>query len=256
MKGNVRPRDYNKYIWTWKELFLVFGRCVGVVGILSYYFYRSPLAMVLLSFPGFLYFKFVEREKTDLYKEELLVQFRECILSVVTAMKAGYAVENAFMESRSDMRLLYGEESAIYRELELFRRGLIINISLEELIRDLAARSGTNEIEEFAEVFSIAKRNSGNITETMESSARLIGRRLETKQEILNLLGAKKTEWMIMKCVPFGMMTYLDLSNPGYFSQLYHNAMGVLVMTVCLILYLVAYLLGERMLRKITEELV
>ena len=44
-------------------------------------------------------------------REELASQFRECILSVATLLQAGYSVENAFLECRQDMALMYGEES-------------------------------------------------------------------------------------------------------------------------------------------------
>lgn len=72
------------------------------------------------------------------------------------SLKAGYAVENAFLESREDIRMLYGERSVMYCELELIRRGMILNITLEELVEDLAERSGCDEIRQFSAVLSVA----------------------------------------------------------------------------------------------------
>ena len=77
-------------------------------------------------------------------------------MSVANSLRSGYALENAFLESREDIRILYGEHSAMYRELELIRRGMILNITLEELISDLADRSGIEEIEQFSAFLNIA----------------------------------------------------------------------------------------------------
>lgn len=45
----------------------------------------------------------------------------------------------------------------MYGELELIRRGMIVNITLEELIGDLAERSGCEEIQQFSTILSVAK---------------------------------------------------------------------------------------------------
>jgi len=254
MKGNAKPRDYRKYEGKMQEYFLILLQSIAVVVLLSMYFYHSIWAAIPLIIVGAAYFRRTIRRKTDAYREKMIEQFRECMLSVATAMKAGYAVENAFMESREDMRLLYGENSAVYKELELIRRGLVINISLEELLNGLAERSASEEIEQFAEVFCIAKRNSGNMADIMESTALLIGRRVDTQAEILNILGAKQTEWRVMKVMPFAIMTYISLMTPGFFDGLYHNLQGITLMTGCLVLYLGAYVCGEKMLKKIVED--
>ena len=76
-------------------------------------------------------------------------QFREAIRGVDTALKAGYSVENAFVQSGKDMERQFGKESFIHEELEAIRRGLVINITLEEMLADLAERSGSEAIEDF-----------------------------------------------------------------------------------------------------------
>lgn len=48
---------------------------------------------------------------------------------------------------------------------------------------------------------------------------------------------------------------YIAAAYPGYFGTLYHNGMGIIVMTLCLAVYAGAYLLGEKILDQIEEEL-
>lgn len=229
--------------------------CGGITALLAYFFYRSVLALIPLSAVGILAYLQIGRERAGRVREELTSQFRECILSAATLLQAGYSVENAFLECRQDMALMYGEESVICRELTFIKRGLNINISLEELLGDLALRSNCEEIAQFAQIFALAKRNGGNMAEIIRSSAHQIGRQIELKQEVQILLGGKKMELMIMKVMPFGILLYIDLGNRGYFDSLYHNLAGAAIMTGCLGVYLGAYLLGEHIMKKITAEM-
>ncbi len=194
-------------------------------------------------------------EKGKREKEELTSQFRECILAVSALLQAGYSVENAFLECEQDMALMYGKESLICGELKLIRRGLHINIALEELLADMGERSGCEEMIQFAEVFSIAKRSGGNLADIIGSSAELIGRKIETRKEINTLLSGKKMELMVMKLMPFAILLYIELANPGYFDMLYHNLFGAMIMTGCLIAYLGAYVAGEVVIKRMWAEL-
>lgn len=255
MKANLKRRDYHEYVWKKGECFLAFLQSALVVLLLVLCFYRSFWAVIPLSAVGVIYFHMLKKQKSEKCRQELVAQFKECMLSVSTSLRAGYAVENAFLESRSDMKMLYGEQSLIYQELELIRRGLVINITLEELLTDLAERSDCDEISQFAQVFSIAKRSGGNMSEIIYSSTELIGQRIDARQEIQTMLGGRRMEQNIMKCMPFAILFYIGITYRGYFDSLYHNWQGAVIMTGCLLLYLVAFVLGNKIMQGIEKEL-
>ncbi|MCM1044769.1 MAG: type II secretion system F family protein [Candidatus Gastranaerophilales bacterium] len=255
IRTNLKRRDYHKYAWKKGELALTVLEAAGAVCFLAYFFYRSIWAVLPLSVVGVFFFKHLVEKKAMRSREELTVQFKECILSVSASLKAGYAVENAFLESRADMRLLYGEHSFIYQELELIRRGMVINITLEEQLADLAERSGSEEIGQFAQIFAIAKRSGGNLPEIIRVSVEIIGRRIDVRQEMQTVLSGRRMEQNIMKAIPFVILTYIEVTYPGYFDSLYHNLQGVAVMTGCLTLYLAAYVAGDHILAKIQTEI-
>lgn len=211
--------------------------------------------MAPLSAVGVLAFRVICRKKAKGARNELAAEFRECILSVSASLRAGYSVENAFLEAEKDMEMMYGKDALICGELEFLRRGLHINITLEELLADIAKRSGCEDIGEFAQIFALAKRNGGNMAEIIKSSANRIGKRIELRQELQAALGGKQMELTIMKLMPFGILFYIDMGTPGYFAPLYHNPVGIAVMTVCLAVYLGAYLLGENVMGRIEAEL-
>lgn len=254
MKTSLKRRDYHEYVWKRGELLWVLMQAGCVVLFLAYFFYRSIWAVFPMTLVGAAYLFFWQKQRLEKSRWELVVQFKECMLAVSTSLKAGYAVENAFLESSSDMKVLYGEHSLIYQETELIRRGLMINITLEELLADLAKRSDCEEICQFSQIFSIAKRNGGNLSEIIHFSTELIGQRIEVRQEIHTVLSGRRMEQNIMKVMPFGILFYISMTYPGYFDGLYHNWQGVMIMTGCLALYLGAFVLGDKILQDIEKS--
>ncbi|MCM1325794.1 MAG: hypothetical protein NC094_05510 [Bacteroidales bacterium] len=252
---SLQRRDYERYLWKRGELAVTVIESAAIVCFLSYFFYRTVWAALPLSIVGILFFRNITNQKRDKCKDNLNMQFKECILSVAASLKAGYAVENAFLESKNDMCLLYGEDSLIVCELEIMRRGIVLNATLEEQLADLADRSKSNEIRQFAQVFSIAKRNGGSMPEIIKSSAELIGQRIDAMQEMKILLSGRQMEQNIMKIMPFAILAYIGITYPGYFDNLYHNLTGMAVMTGCLAIYLTAYALGEFIFKGIKEEM-
>ena len=255
MKTSLTRRDYHSYVWKRGELLLTLAQVIFLIFFLSFFFYRSLLAAIPLTGIGGVYFQILKNRKKERCKRELVVQFKECMLSVSASLRAGYAVENAFVESKSDMRMLYGEHSLIYQELELIRRGMVINITLEELLADLAERSGCEEISQFSQIFSIAKRSGGNLSDIIYSTTELIGQKVDVRQEIQTVLSGRRMEQTIMKGMPFGILLYIGTTCPGYFDGLYHNWQGAAIMTGCLALYLAAVVLGDKILQGIEQQL-
>ncbi len=244
------PKDYNKYIWSTREFVIEISKAIGIVVLLSWFFYRSIWAVLPISFLGVLYWKKSINENVQANRKKLIVQFQECILSVTASLDVGYSIENAFLESYSDMQMLFGKNSFICQELQLIKRGLIINITLEELLTSFGQRSNVLEIEEFAEVFAIAKRNGGSIPEIIKTSAEIISQKNKAEESISTLIASRRLEQNIMNFMPFGICIYVGVGNPGYFDGLYHNFFGVCLMSGCLMAYTIAYYLSNRILER------
>ncbi|MCR5675553.1 MAG: type II secretion system F family protein [Lachnospiraceae bacterium] len=221
---------------------------IGVIALFAWFFYRSLWAALFLS-PLFFPFFIREKKEADAKRSrELGIQFRDAILSVATSQKAGYSAENAFREAVNDMSLLYGKGSPIVKEFSRIVKGLANNVTLEKLLFDLGERSNHPDIREFAQVFAVAKRSGGNMTQMIADTADVIGERLAVENEIAVLLAAKKMEARIMDIVPFFIIFYVGLTSPGFFDVLYHDLTGVAIMSACLAVYLAAYLLSEKIM--------
>ena len=105
------------------------------------------------------------------------------------------------------------------------------------------------EIESFAELLSTAKRSGGNLVHMMDKAIGILTEKMEVEQEIQTMLSGKKLEQRIMCGMPIFMLLYLRITNPLYLAGLYHNWVGVLVMTACLVATCIAACWGARLIR-------
>ena len=167
-------------------------------------------------------------------------QFREMILSMATNLKVGYSPENAFLEAYVDLRNLYGTNSKIFYELEVIKKGLSVNRSFGSLLRDFEKECKVEEITEFVDIFCLAEKTGGNLVEIIDSTALLISQKIAIDEEIEVIISAGKMERKIMMIIPFLIILYIDLTNKGFFLPLYHNFIGVIIMSICLLVYLAA----------------
>ena len=113
-------------------------------------------------------------------------------------------------------------------------------------MRNLGDRSGIEDVENFAAVFYTAKRTGGDMNRIIQTSARMLGDKIDVRKEIETTLAAKKAEQMIMSLMPAGIILYLKLTSPGFLSVLYGNFFGMCAMTLCLGIYVLSYWLGRR----------
>ena len=50
-----------------------------------------------------------------------------------------------------------------------------------------------------------------------------------------------------MTMIPLAMIVYLKLCFPEFLDVLYGNVVGIVIMSICLAIYLIAYEIGKRM---------
>ena len=198
-----------------------------LIAMAAHLFYDSIIAAAFLIPLIIPYYRRRCREKAQKDRRELSGQFREALAAIITALKAGYSSENAFAECRREMSFQFGEKAMITMEMERIVRGMENRIPLEKLLVEFASRWEIEEISEFAEVFAIARRSGGNLPE---------------------ILNRRRFEQKIMDSVPFFIIFYLGISTEGFFDVLYHNAAGIVFMTGCLIAYLTAILLSDKIM--------
>ncbi len=182
-------------------------------------------------------------------KREFLLQFQDMIQSMAAALGAGYSVENAIREAQKEMNVLYGKEAKISKELVLMVRQMRVQIPMEQILEEFAQRVNLEDVKNFAAVFRTAKRSGGNMLEIIQNTVRQIGDKIDVKREIDTILAAKNYEFKVMAIIPYLMIGYMLLTFPEFMSCLYGNVIGIGVMSVCFVLYEVAYTFGKKLIK-------
>ena len=182
-------------------------------------------------------------------EHELRQQFRDSIQAMASALKAGYSVENAIREAGRDISPVYSEETRIRKEFERMERQMDMNLSAEEVLQGFAERTGQEDIENFVNVFAAAKRSGGDSIAIIRDAVKIISGKIDTEKEIQTMLASKKMEFDIMRAVPFVIILYMKLTFGEFLSVLYGNMAGAAIMSICICVYMGAYVYGRKIIR-------
>lgn len=241
---------YDCYALSLKECLLYAAEGIGVMAVFVYVFYRSILLFWLLLLPAACYPLHKRKALAREREKRLVSEFRDAILAIAAALRAGYAVENAMEEALKELKILHaGKESLMVRELEGMLYKIRMNQAAEMVFLDFGKRSGVDVIQEFAEIFAAAKKSGGELIRMVDRTAVWIGEKIQVKEEISVITAARRYEQKLMNGMPLFLVLYLDVSSPDYFAILYQTLFGRMVMTVCLGIYLFAIWMAERILK-------
>lgn len=184
-------------------------------------------------------------------KERMLLgqQFADVLNSISFAVEVGYSIENAVREAYKDIRIMYGDNALIVKELKEIIGRMEVNITIEQAFEEFAHKSGNDDICYFANVLALTKRSGGNLGMILKNTAYRIHKKLEVKAEIDTIVSGKKMEQTVMSVIPYGMIAYLRLTSPEFVVGLYGNIIGIVIMTACLFACIFSGILSKRFLK-------
>lgn len=211
--------------------------------------YRSGWGVVF--FPFVWLFQFWEQKQIQKGRDEMMLQeeFLHGIGILNGALQAGLSMENSWKEVERETRLLYGETSKFYNEIKEMNQRVAHNAPIEKLFLEFAYRSKQEDIIQFAELFEFGKRSGSNWKKIIEATVNQMTERQEARKQIEVMVAEKKMEQQIMTIMPLGLLVFLQVSAWDYMDVLYHNWLGVIIMTIFLIGYVVAIIFAQRILK-------
>ena len=156
-------------------------------------------------------------------------------------------MENAWKNAAAEYRQNESVSKEMLLELKRMQKKLEMNEGLERVLCEFSERIDLEEAKSFSDIFHFVNYSGGNMNRIIHSTISRIEDKIEVEREILSVTAARRLEARIMNLIPFGILAYLRLASPGYLDPLYHNLAGIVLMTVCLLVYIGAYALAERM---------
>lgn len=241
---SLRKQDIRKYEYAIGVL-----KATAATAVMSYVFYDSLIPAPLLLPVWMIYMRDWHDDISRKKEQELRQQFRDSIQVMASALKAGYSVENAIREAGKDISPVYSEETRIRKEFERMERQMDMNMSAEEVLKGFAERTGQEDIENFVNVFVAAKKSGGDSIAVIRDAVKIISGKIDTEKEIQTMIASKKMEFDIMCAVPFAIILYMKLTFGEFLNVLYGNMAGAAIMSLCIFVYMGAYVYGRKIIR-------
>ncbi len=219
---------------------------IGILMVIGFLFYNNVFA-------GFVFFPYIlihvkirKKQIGEKRKSEISKSFKDAMQSVVALLSAGYSIENAFREALGEIHLMYGEKSYIYQGFATIVRKLDFNTNIEDAFADFAKDCDIEDITAFSEILIYTKKSGGNLIETIGSCTSTICEKIDVKREIDTMISAKRLESNIMNLVPLGIILYMRFTQGDLISKMYSNALGIAVMTACVVVYFTATFIAHK----------
>lgn len=239
--------DYAVYHMNTKEMIL--GGLIGGVGgaaVIFIFFGLWILALISVPFcmigGVWLYRKIL----LDKRRSRLTIQFRDMLESLSSSLGSGRNVKDAFTGAYADMEAQFGETAEIVKELAIIRSGMANNINIEVLLQDFAKRSHNENVQNFADVFSVANRRGGNIRQIIFETKNVISEKIMIEQDIQTVISGKKNELNIMMVLPLIVVNQMKSMQQDTASGI---AFGFLVKLVAFAMFVAAYIIGRKMMK-------
>lgn len=219
---------------------------IVIVCVAAYIFYENILMAFILSPYVYLHYKQRKKERAKKDNKEFCRKFRDGIMSVSFALNVGYSIENAFIQAVEELELIYGRDSDITIKFRYIVVRLGQNENIEDIFMDFAEESKVEDIIYFAQIFRYAKRSGGDLISIIRNTTQIIQQKEEVLSEIDTIISGKRMEQRVMSIIPAAIVVYLKLTAAEFIQPLYGNVYGAVIMTVCLIVYVIADMWAKR----------
>jgi len=241
--------DYNVYVMTPKEKSMyLLGAAAALFGV-GFVFYQNVLLALLITPLALLYPRLKTKAIIKQRKEKISLHFNDMLYAVASSLGAGKSVEMAFKESLKDLALLHGESgSDLMEELRYLIRKIEMNVTVEEALFDLAKRTHVEEIQSFADVFHTCKRTGGDVVEVIRNTSKVIGEKIEFKNELNTMLSQRQFEQKMLSVIPIVLILLLSWFSGDYMEPVFTTVLGRIVMTVAIVLMLAANVISGKII--------
>ena len=218
--------------------------------IAAYIFYHNIPLAILSGAALPLVVKRYAQYKAAKQKEMLVTQFKDLLYALSASFAAGRHMGEGLAEAQDNLRLLYDEDSPMVRELaHMLYQMKESRAGEEEILRDFAMRSGSEDIQNFIDVYFICRATGADVQRVILKASELLMDKISVEKEIKTLTAQKRFEGKIISLMPVVIILFLNLVSPDYMEGLYATLTGRVVMTVAL--FVIGY--SYHLINKLTK---
>ena len=264
-KTNIQTLNYKVYYMSAKEKLLYSILAFAAGGFAGYVFFGGlfkdefgdPTFMTKVSDIAFiviagliaakLFLPIRTKQLLENRQRDLRVQFRDMLEALTTSLNAGRNVTDSFAAAYEDLGNQYESDAYILNELDVINSGLRNGITIEEMLVDFGARSGVDDIADFANVFEICFQKGGNIKDTVRNTYDIINDKTAVLEEIHTTVAGTRLELVIMLVLPVGMIMMMKGMSPD-FANNFSTPTGFVSELIAIVLFVAAYFIGTKIM--------
>lgn len=256
--------NYKVYVMSLKEKIVYFVLSLALGGAAGLVFYGGLFKdegdpttatyisnFVIFIGVGLIASKFAIPAITDMLinrrAKKLRKQFIDLLETISTLLTSGSTVNDAFIQAGNDLKNQYTETDMIIVELNEIVQGVSNGITLEEMLDDFGARSNNKDIQNFSNVISNCFRLGGNFKDVVRRTRDVISEKVQIEEEIATKISSNKIQLNAMTLMPVVLVGMLKMSS-GTFADNLSSFVGVLVTTIAIVLFVVAYFWGQKII--------
>ena len=174
--------------------------------------------------------------------------FKELLELLSGFLQAGMSLENSFLQAEGQLAMLGEEGKDMIYALHQMNQKVKVNIAVEQAYMELAEQMDLEEACAFGEILLFAKRLGGNYGKNIQRTATKLGEKMSLQEEITTMMAQKKLEMKVMLVIPLAIIAYVRLTSADLLAVLYGNLAGGLIMSACLVVYVLMALWSRRIM--------
>ena len=228
-------KDYSVYEMSVREkaIFCFFGYVAIAAAV--HLFYNSIFLSLLSGLSVVKLVPYGEKKLADRRMNVLNGQFKDMLYALSSSVASGRQMVEALIEAEEELSAMYGKDELIMKELRHMRISMMQNKESDKtLLKDFAARSKSEDINDFVNVYVICRSMGGDLERIITHTTEILTDKMAIDREIRALTAQKKVEGRIISLMPFLMLLMMNLFSYSYVEPLYTTAAGRILMTAAL----------------------
>jgi tight adherence protein B len=188
----------------------------GALGFLLGGFFLGLVLLVGVPFGAKLLLRFRASRRQAAFADQL----DDSLQLMAGSLRAGHSLLRAVDSVASEAAVPTSEEfSRIVNETRVGR-------DLNDALDEVAARMGSDDFTWVAQAIAIHREVGGNLAEVLDAVGNTIRERNAIRRQVKALSAEGKLSAIVLMALPFGVLGFITLTNPGYTAKFTESAAG------------------------------
>lgn len=177
------------------------------------------------------------------YKKKIENDMQQAIIVMNNAFKAGMSITQAVDLVSKELK------GPIAREFKKISMEITLGLDIETVFRRFSDRVKLSEAVYLTSSLSVLNKTGGNIIKVFDSIEKTIFNRKKLENEFKALTSSSKLIMYVLMIVPVAFVLFINLINKDYFSVLFNNPIGVMLLIIMLVLYITYIIVVKKVMK-------